>query len=537
MSTVVKFLGKDCIEPGSYAATSYNPTSTVNAANFGNVMIIDTGLSATEEYEFSGGAGIKGENAKGLKSVYEFESIEDFSKFVGGGILPDIAKNLFKPIDGSVGIPKLFYVRAATTVSARIVFDFLTQGKFTLVCKNEGAFGNGVAVDSVLKTGYSAKILAGTTEGTFKLQIIQGSYQGLDKSGENYGSKSLADSVPVLIGESPECTTIAQLNTWALSNKNVMANFKVISEPLLLGTLSAVDTILATGGTTTFVADGELEEVLDYIPELDFTFFLCTDFGTNAVSTNNSQLLTYVKTKAKYGQFLAIAAGSDDSDLFGTDTADSEYVAKYYNDAKVVVIHGAPEVARKDGNGVKTLDSIYLASDIIGINGGLAPQTPLTFKRVGYSNFAYDLKLKEREKALQAGIMHVRNVNGRWCINQGVTSLQDNKKMIADDGNSMELSIELIKAQINKELIIDATVRFTGDTAAQASPESVKNFTETKLASFVARPGSDNLIISWKNVKVVATNGDYYITYDFVPNVPVNKTFFVGNMLDFSVTV
>ena len=81
---------------------------------------------------------------------------------------------------------------------------------------------------------------------------------------------------------------------------------------------------------------------------------------------------------------------------------------------------------------------------------------------------------------------------------------------------------------------MEGQTRFTGQTAAQASSQSVKNFTETKLASLVASPGSDNLLISWKNVKVVAKNSDYFITYDFVPNVPVNKTFFIGNILDFT---
>ena len=130
--------------------------------------------------------------------------------------------------------------------------------------------------------------------------------------------------------------------------------------------------------------------------------------------------------------------------------------------------------------------------------------------------------------------MHVRNVSGYWCVNQGVTTLQNNKQTISEDGQTFELSISLIKAQINKELILEGQTRFTGNTAAQASPESVKNFTETKLASLEARPGADNLLISWKNVKVNARNGDYFTTYDFVPNVPVNKTFFIGNMLNFT---
>lgn len=48
MATVVNFHGKNYIEPGSYAVSVYNPTSVVNVSEFGNVMIIDTGLAKTE---------------------------------------------------------------------------------------------------------------------------------------------------------------------------------------------------------------------------------------------------------------------------------------------------------------------------------------------------------------------------------------------------------------------------------------------------------------------------------------------------------
>ena len=167
----------------------------------------------------------------------------------------------------------------------------------------------------------------------------------------------------------------------------------------------------------------------------------------------------------------------------------------------------------------------------------MMPQTPLTFKRIGYQSFVYDLKKREREKALQAGIIHMRNVSGYWCVNQGVTSLQDNKLTLAADGQSMELSVELIKAQLNKEMIIEAENRFSGNTIAQASPQSVKNFVETKLQTLVAYPGNDNLILDWKNVKVASKNSDYFVTYDFVPNLPVNKVFFTGNVLDFNLSV
>jgi hypothetical protein len=86
-------------------------------------------------------------------------------------------------------------------------------------------------------------------------------------------------------------------------------------------------------------------------------------------------------------------------------------------------------------------------------------------------------------------------------------------------------------------MIVDSSARFTGKTSAVASPQTVKNFVETKLNSLTATSDSDNLIVSWKNVKVTAKNTDYYITYDFQPNIPVNKLFFTGNVLDLDVSV
>ena len=540
MATVVNFHGKNYIEPGSYAATVYNPTSVVNVAEFGNVMIIDTGLAMNGSYEYAGGSGVQGELAQGLKSVYEFTNYEDFLAFMGGGLVGDIANKIFTPLDGSAGAPKLYYVRAAKTTCATLTATISGSNALVLKCKNEGIVGNGVKVDDVLKVGYGAQIVAGETTDTFKLQVFRGSFMGVDDAGEAFGAKSEADAVPNLIAESSDLTTLQELYDWARSNKQMLANFVVSMTGDGETELAAVALTLATGGTTEYMGGTEYADVLEAIAELDVTFFLCTHLkaanGKGVDAATNGKLFTFLKQTAKFTEFMVVPGGEDDTDLFG-DTNSSESIAKYFNSGQVVCVHGAPIVTRKDQNGTKQLHTIYLAAAIVGLNAGMAAQTPLTFKRVGYQSFAYDLKKRERERALQAGIMHVRNVSGYWCVNQGITTLLDNKKTIADDGQSFELSVELIKAQLNKELILEGQTRFTGQTAAQASPQSVKNFTETKLASLVAYPGNDNLLISWKNVKVVAKNSDYFITYDFVPNVPVNKTFFIGNILDFSVEV
>ena len=543
MATIVNFHGKNYIEPGAYAVSVYNPTSVANVAEFGNVMIIDTGLSKTADgYEFSGGSGINGELYQGLKSVYEFDSYEDFLSFVGGGPVGDIAQKLFEPRPGALGCPKLYYTRAASTTAAKIAIT-LAEGKIlTLTCKNEGITGNGVVVDGTLKLGYAAKVVAGTDDTSkFKLQVYQGSFMGVDPDGEPYGAKSFAAAPQYMLAESDEVATIQELVEWCKNSKTILANFQVSTTGTMTGNLSVVAQVNATGGSTDYTDASAYANVLESISELDITFFLCcnTDVAGGTEAATNGKLFTFLKNNAKYTEFMVVPGGSGDDDLLNTatkTTGTSQAIAKYYDSEQVVVVHGAPIVARKDGNGTKTLSPIYLAATVIGMAAGGAPQTPLTFKRTGYDNFKYSLKQKEREKALQAGIMHTRNVNGYWVINQGVTTLQDNKQTYAQDGQSLELSIALIKAQLNKELIIDAGDRFTGKNVGTVSAETVKNFVETKLQSLTVSGGEDNLIIDWKNVKVVAKNTDFFCTYDFVPNVPLNKVFFTGNVLDFSAT-
>lgn len=535
MATVVNFHGKNYIEPGSYAVSVYNPTSVVNVSEFGNVMIIDTGLAKNGDYEFAGGSGIHGELNKGLKSVYEFDNYEDFLSFMGGGLVGDIAQKIFTPRDGVAGAPKLFYCRAATTKCATITLTFSSGNSLILKCKNEGEVGNGVINGGVLKVGYAARVITGSDDPSkFKCQVYRGSFMGVDKDGEPYGSASLSKATGNLLTESEEFETLEELYNWARSDKYILANFVVSMTGVKTSNISALTLTAATGGKTEWLKDSEYADVLEAISELDVTFFLATNtsVGDGISSATTGRLFTFLKNDAKFTEFLVIPGGSSDSDLFG-ESGSSQAIAKYYDSEQVVVVHGAPIVNRKDGNGTKELPSIYLAAAIIGLAAGQAPQQPLTFKRVGYQSFAYDLKKKEREKALQAGIMHVRNLSGYWCVNQGITTLQDNKKSIASDGQTMELSIALIKAQLNKELIVDSANRFIGDTSAvNASPQTIKNFTETKLSSLTAKTGEDNLLKSWKNVKVVQKNSDFQITYDFAPNLPVNKLFFTGNILD-----
>lgn len=535
MATIVNFHGKNYIEPGAYAVSVYNPTSVVNVSQFGNVMIIDTGLAKDDDgYEFAGGSGIHGELNKGLKSVYQFENYEDFLAFMHGGLMADIAEKIFTPLQGVLGAPKVYYCRAATTKAAKFEIGGI---KFT--CKNEGIVGNAKIVDGALKAGYAAQIISGENDPSkFILQVFRGNYMGTDEHGEAFGATTKESAKADLIAESPEYSTVGELFTWARRNVILLANFKIEIKSAEDTPLTLTEQVNATGGTTEWMKDSEYADALEAISEMDITFFLCLNLtaekGTDPAT--NGKIFTYLKQTAKYTEFMFVPGGTSDYDLFG-ESGTSESIAKFYNSEQVVVVHGSPITNRKDGNGTKQLNPIYLTAAVMGLNAGMAAQTPLTLKRVGYQSFVYDLKKREREKALQAGILHMRNVSGYWCVNQGITTLQDNEQTYSPDGQTMELSVALIKSQLNKEMMIEAENRFNGNTIAQATPESVKNFVETKLQSLIAYPGNDNLILDWKNVKVSAKNSDYFVTYDFVPNLPINKVFFTGNALDFNLSV
>ena len=64
------------------------------------------------------------------------------------------------------------------------------------------------------------------------------------------------------------------------------------------------------------------------------------------------------------------------------------------------------------------------------------------------------------------------------------------------------------------------------------SEGDVKNFTEGFLQRKVADKTNDNLILAYQNVTVTTVEDSYQIQYDFAPNTPINKLFFVGTMVN-----
>jgi hypothetical protein len=145
MATSFTFNNEVVRLPGSYSQFSSGVTNPPLSLSFGNILLIDTGSGAG----YGAGAGVAGELSSDMDAVYTVDNLRDFRSAVGGGILWDIAANLFQPngAGGGNGVSKIFYVRAATTLAASATLVLTgggsNGGSITIKAKNEGVVGNG----------------------------------------------------------------------------------------------------------------------------------------------------------------------------------------------------------------------------------------------------------------------------------------------------------------------------------------------------------------------------------------------------------
>lgn len=462
-------------------------------------------------------------------------------------------------------------------------------GSVTIKTIHEGKGGDGYLVNGVLTKGFGVKMAAGVLDTTkFVMKFYTGTYRGVNNveptfstlpynpvtsyavgnkvyydgfifqslTASNVGNNPLTstvnwvlfsyadnfgDSLPgttseLQILQSPEFSSTSDLVNWMQADFTFSQYFKMISSTVTGdGLIDAVDltsyvnyTLLA-GGTESY-GSSDFDAVLFDIAEEDNTFFLCDDYNANAQSVNNTKILSHIINDAEFNKFMIVGAGYD-SNSFSTPTG-SIGTAAYFNSSKVVVCHSGEKVP-KVGGGLKNLSTFYSAALFLGRTAGLEPQVPTTWKDIRISSPVHDLNKRDRERALLAGVVHVKNVDGKgWVINQSINSLQKNDVLVNPDGNSYEVSIERIKAQLNKELVLNSRVLFVGGNYSTASAIDVKLFTENYLTFRTVRSGVDNLILSFQDVKVILVGDSWQISYGFVPNGPINKLFFTGVILD-----
>jgi hypothetical protein len=387
---------------------------------------------------------------------------------------------------------------------------------------------------TTLTRGYAAIMRAGTLDtNKFAIDFYRGTFRGNDSDGDSWNFIAEALSAPELVVSSDEFDNIADLNAWANDDFTFDQYFKIKSYSFVgTGAVNAADLSgntgnnLASGGTETY-STAALDDVLDQITNLDYTFVLSLDNASNAQSTDNSKILTHLATEARFRKFMII--GGDNSNTLATSTS----AAIFYNSPRAIVVHSGVKIPNVGSSGFKERSSLYKGALLTGLIGGQAPQTPATFKRLKFSADRHELNKKEQETALNAGVVcTIFDADfGGYIVLQGVNTKQSNRYFIDSDGTSYEISIESIKAQVAKELEINAKILLLGNTTGvnsnTLSPLDVKQFTETYLTSL-----EGTYIIKSGNVSAV-TEGDTVVTsYEFAPNVPVNKLRFIGLIKD-----
>ena len=158
MATTFYFNNKQVTLPGAYSTIKSGERSAARSLDYGRLLVIDTGVFGAG---YGGGAGISGQQASGQKAIYSFSTLSEFQSFVKGGMWWKMAEGLFFPDPNNPaaeGISELYYVRAATTTSARMTFTATGGGEnggtFAVFTKDEGVNANGVKVWNILSQGY-----------------------------------------------------------------------------------------------------------------------------------------------------------------------------------------------------------------------------------------------------------------------------------------------------------------------------------------------------------------------------------------------
>jgi len=549
MAKIITFKGRNIIEPGALAQVLGGETDPPDAATFGNALIIDTGKGAG----FGFGSGIVGDHESGLKSIYRFNSLEDFREGIRGGIFWDVAKWLFKPSkDVRVkGVDAIYLVQAKTTTKSTFEYVWVGGGanggnfKFSPITEGVGGNGviNGTSLD--LETGFASKMIAGVIDPTkFVVEFFKGTFTGNDEFGVPFNNILAEDSISELLARSPEFDNIQELIDWSIDDftfnlwfipdpGNAKAGTGLVDAADLAANLGLKVTV---GGTDSFTA-ADLDLVFKAIKETDYTFILSDNYEDDADDLDNSKILAHIDFESEFDRFLIIGGGKDETKF---DQADGSLLAAaLFDDQRVHIVHSRTEKAKDTGTGFREYPTIYHAAAILGRMAGDEPQVPITWTDLDFDGVVHEMNQEERERAIQGGVIHQRFVEELGLVvNQDINSKQRNDRDIFEDGTSPHGSIMRIAFLLNKELTKNLRVRFIPrQNANTASPADVKAFVEGYLASRTATKTDDNLILSSRNVKVELRGSDYFVTYGFVPNGPINRFFITGFMFPVSSSI
>jgi endonuclease YncB( thermonuclease family) len=543
MATQFNFNGQLVKLPGAYTQVKSGITNPPLDLSYGNVLIID--IDNTNE--FGGGAGINGELAEGKDSIYTFDNLRSFRSFIRGGKQWDISQPLFKPFGAGInGISNLHYVRALSTVAADTTIDLTGSsagGEFTIQSKHEGLSGNGSITGTELTKGLGFIIEASPSDPSkFIVKFYRGTFTGNGADNIAYDGIAETSTTAELIATSDAFDNTDDLKAWMdidfdFNNHFSLESYtKTSTGAVVTSDISAYTSLTAfSGGTQTF-ATSDLTAVLDAVAELDYTFVLAPDSGSDHSSATNNAILSHLVSDARFEKFMVVAGGDDKN----TFTSESIAAAVAYDTDKVIVVHGGVKVASNaTGTGLRDKSAEYKAAAAIGRIAGLEPQTPVTFKGLNYAAEQHRLNKNEKETALDNGVLATAfdgDINA-FTVVQGVNSLQRNKNVVNADGTSHSIQLKRIAAQLNKEIEVNAKQQLLGNQGAgpnrsTISPAVVQEWLAAYLGRKTATATIDNLILGFQDISVEVIQDAYAVNYAFTPNFEINKLFFTGLIID-----
>lgn len=575
MAIGVYFNNKKVVIPGAYSTITSGESNAPRALDYGTVMIIDTGVeyAGGSGIDSGGGSGINGENAKGKDAIYQFSNIDDFRNFIKCGKWWKLAEPLFKPDPtnaAAIGVSNIIYVKNATTKSSTLTIKGTggTPGDGSIVVKtvDEGAWtvGKVTATGNVLYQGYAYDVIAGVIDSSkYIVRFWRGNWKGNAKDGLAYDEISQENSVPVLVCQSKEITTGAELVAWMKSSSAFNSLFilgdgqtgndvtfggeskNYISANGTGGSATAIDTSsdqLATGGTTTYLtnlntkigASQDGPSLLDCIKTTRNSFVITDVIETGEeLGAVNKSVLSHINNDASFKKSLFVA--SKNGVEGAADLTSSCTLAQSIDDCHACVVFGGMATATNGlAVGYRWWDADYTMCAILGRTAGKEPQIPVTNKTIDLVKLRYQMSDTNKEQALGAGVLCLiyNEFLQRYVVLQGINTLQDNETLFNNKGGSFSIQFMRIVDQINKELVVNAEIDLLGDengvNANTLSSGLLKNWTESYLQARTASEGADNLLLSFRNVTVNRQEDYYLVTYGIVVNNEVNKIFFTG---------
>lgn len=546
MSSVFYFNNRQISLPGVYSTIVSGESSPARNLDYGKVLVIDTG---TYSAGFGGGAGINGESTQGQNSIYIFDNLSDFRGFMKGGMWWKAAEALFDPDPtnpDAIGISEIEFVRAATTTGATITLSTVAGGTFVVKTLDEGLIANGTLFgedNPILTLGYGLTFIPGVEDSTkWIAQFWRGTYTGTYTDGLPYGDLTQENADPELVLESPEFNNVQELIDWATNDSNFGLAFVldpsskvegdgVITQVDITAALGSKPYILATGATESF-SSTDFQAVLEQIVGMDYSAIILDQVGANANSAMTRSYLTHMK-EAKFDHFLYLA-GYDEAAQY----QQSIDIAVAMNNPYVQVVHsGVGVVSAFDAQKIRWWPAIYNLCAIVGRVSGKPPYVPVTFKTIGVDRVKHILSESEKKKALKYGVLVtvLNDYTGRFNVLQGVNTLQDNANLFNAKGQSYSIQFMRVVAQINKELIVNASIDLLGQengvNANTLTVGAVKDWTIAYLQGRTATDEQDNLLLSFKDVVTVRKDDAYFTTYKIVVNNEITKLFFTGYLI------